>query len=61
MLTVIDHAAAQICNFSSKKTKIKMEIRQELTSVSLFSPNQHGSAALFCKQKQWRPIIEIGF
>jgi len=49
MLTVIDNAAAQTCNFSSKKTKMKMEIRQELTSVSLFSPNQHGSAALFCK------------
>jgi len=54
--TVIDHTAAQTCNFSSKKTKMKMEIRQELTSVSLFRcPNQHGSAALFYKQKQWRP------
>jgi hypothetical protein len=60
--TVIDHAAAQTCNFSSKKTKIKMEIRQELTSISLFRcPNQHGSAALFCKQIRWRPRTEIRF
>jgi hypothetical protein len=52
MLTVIEHAVAHTCNFSSKKTKMKMAIRQELTSVSLFSPNHHGAAALFCKQKQ---------
>jgi hypothetical protein len=49
--TVIDHAGTQTCNFSSKKLKMQMEIRQELTSVYLFRcPNQHGSAALSCKQ-----------
>jgi len=36
VLTVIEHAAAHTCNFSSKKMKMKMEIRQELNSVSLF-------------------------
>jgi hypothetical protein len=58
VLTVIEHAAAQTCNFSSKKKNEDGDKAQTLPqSLSLFC-KPHGPVALFCKNKNNRDLLQ---